>query len=229
MNQRDKSIIESHEMGLSHAEIARDFDLSRERVRQIVERHLGDSTPKNRKTLTRRNLAVEALKHIDQGGHADEIAADMNLSVNQLDKLLAEQVGLTQRQAAFQAWMGEQIGQRFGEWIVLGMEPHQHGSTSRMRSRATARCSLCDTVHKVGYRNLITGASTMCHRCGCKHGHRGQPVQDLLSGVIYRSLKDAARAQGLTYGQAQYGLRRRANARFKRLAARKPAQESVAC
>lgn len=225
MNERDKSIIESHQMGLGHATIARDFKLSRERIRQIVERYLGDSTPQNRKNATRRDLAIKALTAIDQDSSVEETASELNLSVNQLDNLLSEQIGLTRRQIAFQAWMADQIGQRFGEWVVIGIEPHREGSTSKMRSKATARCSLCGSVHKVGYRNLCTGASTMCHRCGCKHGDRGQPVQDLLSGVIYKSLKDAARALGLTYGQAQYGLRRQKNARFRRLAGQMPTQE----
>lgn len=229
MNERDKSIIESHEMGLGHAEIARDFNLSRERVRQIVEQHLGESTPLHRKTITRRNLAIQALRGIDNGVRVSRVASDLNLSVNQLENLLSEQVGISQRQAAFQAWMGHQIGQRFGEWIILGIEPHKPGSTSKMRARTTALCGLCITIHKVGYRNLVTGASTMCHRCGCKHGHRGQPVQDLLSGVVYKSLKDAARALGMTYGQAQYGLRCEKNPRFKRLVGQTPTQGFAAC
>lgn len=220
---RDASIIECHRLGLGHAQIARDFGLTRERVRQIIKRQLGDSTPLKLQPAMRRTMALTALHQLEAGQDCHQVAQQWDLSGDQLERILREQIGLSRQAVEFQGWMAEQLGQRFGHWVLLAIEPHLPGSTSKMRCRVTARCELCGTTHRVGYRNLANGTSTMCHRCSCKHRHQGSPVRDLLSGAIYPSLKDAAAAQGLSYHQAQYGLRRRQQARFVRLSPAGPA------
>lgn len=211
---RDASIIECHRLGLGHAQIARDFNLTRERVRQIIKRQLGESTPLKLQPATRRTMALDALNALEAGTPCEEIADRLGVSEDQLQRILREQVGLSRQAVQFQGWMASQLGRRFGHWVVLAIEPCRHGSTSTMRCRVTARCSLCGTVHRVGYRNLASGASTMCHRCSCQHRRQGSAVKDLLSGAVYPSLKAAAAAHGLSYHQAQYGLRRRKQARF---------------
>lgn len=214
---RDASIVECHRLGLGHADIARDFGLTRERVRQIIKRQLGESTPLKYRPAMRRSMALEALHKLESGERCDQVAQQWDLSGGELERILREQIGLSRQTVEFQGWMAKQLGQRFGHWVVLAIEPHVPGSTSTMRCRVTARCSLCMTVHRVGYRTLADGTSAMCHRCSCKHRQRGGAVKDLLSGAIYPSLKEAAAAQGLSYNQAQYGLRRHKDARFVRL------------
>lgn len=219
---RDASIVECHQLGLGHAQIARDFGLTRERVRQIIKRQVGCSTPLKQQPSWRRSMALQALHQLEAGCSAEAIAQQWELSGDQLETILREQIGLSRQTATFQGWMAQQLGCRFGHWVVLAIEPGQVGSLSQMRCRVTARCNRCGTVHRVGYRNLASGASTMCHRCSCQVRRQGQPVQDLLSGTIYPSLKAAAAAQGLSYGQAQYGLRRSKTARFKRVTTPEP-------
>lgn len=214
---RDASIVDCHRLGLGHAQIARDFGLTRERVRQIIQRELGSSTPLKLQPSMRRSMAIKAMNQLESGESCEQIAQQWDLSGEQLEKILREQVGLSRQAVEFQGWMAAQLGQRFGHWLVLAIEPHQAGSTSKMRCRVTARCSLCGTTHRLGYRNLANGTSTMCHRCSCKHRHQGSAVKDLLSGAIYASLKEAAEAHGLSYHQAQYGLRRSKQAKFARI------------
>ena len=214
---RDSSIVECHCLGLGHAQIARDFNLTRERVRQIVLRELGRSTPLKLQPAMRRIMAIKALNQLEVGESCKQIAQQWDLSGEQLERILREQVGLSRQTIEFQGWMAAQLGQQFGHWLVLAIEPHQSSSTSKMRSRVTARCGLCGTNHRLGYRNLANGTSTMCHRCSCKYRQQGSPVKDMLSGAIYPSLKDAARAHGLSYNQAQYGLRQPKQDRFTRV------------
>lgn len=214
--ERDASIIECHRLGLSHAAIARDFNLTRERVRQIVKRQLGDSTPLHRQPAMRRRMALKALQQLECGQDVDSVAQQWDLSSEQVETILREQIGLSRHAVEFQGWMAQQLGRRYGHWVILAIEPHEPGSTSTMRCRVTARCELCGTVHRLGYRNMAEGHSTMCHRCSCKHRKQGRAVRDLLSGTVYPSLKAAAAAQGLSYNQVQYGLRKR-QARFARV------------
>jgi DNA-binding phage protein len=214
---RDASIVECHYLGLGHAQIARDFGLTRERVRQIVKRQVGCSTPLKQQPAVRRSMALQALHQLEVGRSSQEVAQQWGLSGEQLEKILQEQIGLSRQTAAFQGWMAQQLGCHFNHWVVLAIGPEHSGSLSQMRCRVAARCNRCGTVHRLGYRNLASGASTMCHRCSCQTRRQGQPVQDLLSGASYPSLKSAASAQGLSYGQAQYWLRHPSSARFKRL------------
>ncbi len=225
---RDISIVECHRLGLGHAQIARDFGLTRERVRQIIQRELGRSTPLKLQPAMRRSMAIKALNQLETGECCEQIAQQWDLSGDQLERILREQIGLSRQEVEFQGWMASQLGQRFGHWLLLAIEPHQAGSTSRMRCRVTARCGLCGSSHRLGYRNLANGTSTMCHRCSCKHRSQGSPVRDLLSGAVYPSLKDAAAAQGLSYQQAQYGLRRSKQARFARVSQKGPGPSPVA-
>jgi DNA-binding phage protein len=215
--ERDASIVECHRLGLGHAQIARDFGLTRERVRQIIKHQLGACTPLKLQPAMRRSMALQALHQLETGSPCAQVAQQWDLSGEQLERILREQIGLSRQAVEFQGWMASQLGQRFGDWVVLAIEPHVPGSTSTMRCRVTARCERCGTVHRLGYRNLANGTSTMCHRCSCKHRHQGAPVRDLLSGAVYPSLKAAAAAQGLSYQQAQWGLRRPQQTRFARL------------
>lgn len=224
--ERNVSIVECHQLGMGHAEIARDFAISRERVRQIIKAELGSSVPMMARDDVRHNEAIRILLEVEAGRSIDAIAGDCQLSVKQVQRLLQEQLGLNHKQLQFKVWMGEQLGQRFGDWLVLAIKPCRPGSTSMMRCRVTMRCERCNTVHTGCYRNLADGRSTMCHRCSCKNRQRGLPVQDMLSGRIYDSPKAAAAAQGLSYDQVHYGLRRR-EPRFRRLAASRPVQTPV--
>lgn len=223
---RNASIVECHQLGLGHAAIARDFGLSRERVRQIIKRELGESTPLKRQPQMRRTMALQALQDLEQGQSPQQVADELELSGDQLETILREQIGCSSPQVVFQGWMAQQLGRRFGHWIVLAIEPAEPESLSTVRCRVTARCELCGTVHRLGYRNLATGASTMCHRCGCRHRRQLTPIKDLLSGAIYPSLIAAAQAHGISYSEAQSDLRRKQR-RFARItsppAAPKPA------
>ena len=171
---------------------------------------------------------MQALHQLETGLSSAEVAKQWELSSEQLETILQEQIGLSRQTATFQGWMAQQLGRHFGHWVVLAIEPEHSNSLSQMRCRVVARCNRCGTVHRVGYRNLASGASTMCHRCSCQTRRQGQPVQDLLIGAIYPSLKLAAAAQGLSYGQAQYRLRHSSSARFKRLSSSGPARVSGA-
>ena len=225
---RDASIVECHRLGLGHAQIARDFGLTRERIRQIIKRQLGDSTPLKLQPAMRRSMALQALHQLETGEPCAQVAEQWDLSGKQLGRILQEQIGLSHQAVEFQGWMARQLGQRFGDWVVLAIEPHTAGSTSTMRCRVTARCERCGTVHRVGYRSLADGTSMMCHRCSCKYRHQGAAVRDLLSGAVYPSLKEAAAAQGISYHQAQWGLRRKQQTRFARLNSSGPAPSPAA-
>lgn len=202
MNEkRDKLIVECHQLGLGHAEIAADFGITRERVRQIVKRELGASTPLPLTAPARRSKAIAALLAIESGDPVEEAAIESELSDRWLSALLQRSVGLDARQLAFEAWMGQQLGRRFGYWQILSIRPQQQGSLSRARCRATAKCLKCGTVHDVGYRSMEIGASRMCRSCGAKNRRNGVPTIDLQTGVIFPSLLEASRFGGVQYTQ----------------------------
>jgi ribosomal protein S14 len=205
---RNAFIVEQHLAGQSQASIARNFGISRERVRQILVHDLGNSTPLMQKPSVRKHLALDAIASIDTGHSVESVSKRMGLSLDQLNSLLQEQIGLKHQQLEFQRWMANQVGQPFHDWTLLSIEPATHSSASKSRCRVRARCERCQTVHVVSYRHLANGTSTMCQECGRSHsvGRKCQPVRDLMTGNIYPSIAAAAKSLGLTYNQAQYRL-----------------------
>lgn len=202
MNEkRDKLIVECHQLGMGHAEIAADFGITRERVRQIVKRELGVSTPLPLTPSAKRGKAMAALLAIESGEPVEGAAIDSELSDRWLSTLLQRSVGADARRLAFEAWMGQQLGRQFGYWQVLSIRPQEHGSLSRARCRVTAKCLKCGTVHEVGYRSMEIGTSRMCRSCGAKNRRNGVPVLDAKTGAIFPSMLTAARSSGFGYQQ----------------------------
>lgn len=226
ITERNESILECHRLGLGHATIARDFGLSRERVRQIIGEALGSSTPLKRQALRRRTLALQAMHRLESGQDREQVAQQLDLSHRQLKNILKEQLNCNSQTMAFQGWMAQQLGRRFGHWVVLAIEPAASGSLSTMRCWVTARCERCERTHRLSYRNLAIGASTMCHACGIRYRHSTTPVRDLLSGTTYPNLVEAAQAQGLSLEQASQNLRSR-QPRFVRLKSKPPRPAAV--
>lgn len=226
VSERNQSIVECHRLGLGHAAIARDFGLSRERVRQIIGKALGSSTPLKRQALRRRTLALQAMHRLESGQDRDQVAEQLDLSSNQLKDILREQLNCNSQTMGFQGWMAQQLGRRFGSWVVLAIEPGASGSLSTMRCWVTARCERCEHTHRVTYRTLAMGTSTMCHACGIRCRHTKAPVRDLLSGTVYPSLEEAAQAQGLSVQQVSANLRS-PRPRFARLSPKPPKQKAV--
>jgi transcriptional regulator with XRE-family HTH domain len=206
--ERDSLISKLHAEGLSHAEIARQTHISRERVRQILIGIYGDATPVKLRSSFKRAQAVSVYLRSESGESFEEIAEDMMLSPSRLDKLLSEGIGLKRHVIRFRQWMSEQIGKTFANWLILSIEPVSSASTSKARCRVRARCLKCNTVHTVIFSNISSGCSTMCSDCGRKSLHqRCQPVQDQMTGNVYSSIKEASEVLGLTYNQARYRAR----------------------
>lgn len=202
MNEkRDKLIVECHQLGLGHAEIAADFGITRERVRQIVKRELGFSTPLPLTPLAKRGKAMAALLAIESGEPIEGAAIDSEVSDRWLSTILLRSVGSDARRLAFEAWMGQQLGRQFGYWQILSIRPQEPDSLSRARCRATAKCLKCGTVCDVGYRSMCLGASRMCRSCGAKNRRNGVPTVDTLNGVIFSSMAEASRSGVLGYHQ----------------------------
>jgi hypothetical protein len=199
MNEkRDQLIVECHQLGLGHAEIAADFGITRERVRQIVKRELGASTPLPLTTTAKRERAIKALLAIEAGNTVEGVAMDEELSNRGLSAVL-RRAGVDIRRLAFEAWMSQQLGRQFNCWQVLSMRPQAHGSTSRARCRVTAKCLKCEAVCDVGYRSIEIGASRMCHSCGVKNRRNGVPVLDTQTSTIFASFAAASRSSGFSY------------------------------
>lgn len=206
--ERNNLIVILHRDGLSHAEIARRLNISRERVRQILVDALGHSKPIKQQPAYRRDQAIAAYLALESGLSVEDIANQLEISTDRVDRLLAEGIGVKRHVLAFRQWMSEQIGQKYGSWLVLAIEPITPTSTSKARCRVKARCTKCDTIHTVIYSNLSSGCSTMCVECGRKSlQHRCKPVQDNMTGNIYSSIQEASKVLGLTYNQARYRAR----------------------
>lgn len=215
--KRDDLIIDCHLMGLGHAEIAVDFGITRERVRQIVKERLGVSTPLKLKGDSRRQDAIAALVALEEGRTLEEVAMDRDGGKRRLAVLLRRHAGLDPRQVSFQAWMAAQIGKRFNFWEVLAIHPVAPGSYSSARCRIKAKCLKCGTIHEVNYRNISTGASRMCRSCGAKHRNSGIPVVDVNSAALFPSIKHASESSGLSYHKVRRNLLSgQAGARFRR-------------
>lgn len=215
--QRDNLIIDCHRMGLGHAEIAADFGLTRERVRQIVKKRLGVSTPLRLRDEPRRKAAIDALAALEQGQTLEEVAMDHGGSRKHLAALLRRHAGVDSRQASFQAWMAAQVGKRFSFWEVLSIQPVAPGSRSSARCRIKAKCLKCGTVHEVNYRNISTGASRMCRSCGAKHRSAGIAVVDVASATLFPTIRKASESSGFSYSKVRRSLLPgRAGSRFRR-------------
>lgn len=200
---RNQSIVDCHKMGMSHAEIAIDFEISRERVRQVVKTALGDSTPLKRKHLFLRDIAVKAHLAIESGNGIDSVAKEYDLSVSKVEEILKSNFNSALHVLEFKAWMRTQLGMTYGHWTILSIEPENENSTSQRRCRSIARCELCGTTHCVSVRNMMIGRSTMCQKCAAKHRKPVKPVLDRLYATIYNNLKEASIATGVSYSQAR--------------------------
>jgi AraC-like DNA-binding protein len=207
-NTRNSLIVALHSQGISHSEIARQVDLSRERVRQIVKELTGTATPLKFQPSVRRDYAITAYYKLESGLDIATAATSLGLSATQLSQLLIEQFGVKRHVLLFWQWMSTQIGAQYGYWTILSIAPARAGSTSKARCRAKARCELCGTVHTVIYANMASGCSTMCLECGRKSIRRkSKPVKDDLTGNIYSSIQEASESLGITYNQARYRTR----------------------
>jgi hypothetical protein len=206
--ERDHLIAQLHTEGLSHAEIARRTEISRERVRQILVSIYGQSTPVKLRSSFKRTQAISAYLRFEAGEEPAQIATNLGISPGRLDKILSEEIGVKRHVLSFRQWMSEQIGLTFANWLVLAIEPIFPASTSRARCRVRARCLKCNTIHTVIYSNISSGCSTMCVDCGRKSLHQKcQPVQDEMTGNVYSSIQEASKVLGLTYNQARYRAR----------------------
>jgi len=215
--KRDDLIIDCHLMGLGHAEIAVDFDITRERVRQIVKERLGASTPLKLKGDSRRQDAIAALMALEEGRTLEEVAMDRDVDKRRLAVLLRQHAGLDPRRVSFQAWMAAQIGKHFSSWEVLTIRPVTPDSCSSARCRIRAKCLKCGTIHEVNYRNIATGASSMCRSCSAKHRNSGISVVDVKNAALFPNIKRASESTGLSYRAVRRNLLSgQAGARFRR-------------
>lgn len=214
--KRNTLIIECHKLGLGHSEIAVDFGISRERVRQIVKRELGASTPLRLTTSNKRKVAIDTLLSLEAGRSVQNVAFDQDLTSRCLSGVLVRYVGSDIRQLAFQVWMSRQLCQQLGYWQILSIRPGSPGSLSQARCKATARCLLCRTTHEVGYRSMANGSSRMCRSCGAKNRQNGIPLLAIQDGSFHPSIASAAEVNGIPYCQLiRQSLRE--NSSFKRI------------
>jgi len=199
--KRNTLIIECHKLGLGHSEIAADFGISRERVRQIVKRELGTSTPLRLTTPSKRKVAMDTLLSLESGRSVENVAFDQDITSRRLSDVLVRYTGTGIRQLAFQVWMSRQIGQQLGYWRILSIKPGSAGSQSQARCKATAQCLLCSTTHEVGYRSMADGTSRMCRSCGAKNRQNGIPLLAIEDGSFHSNIASASKTKGVPYFQ----------------------------
>lgn len=190
-SNRNELILSRHGEGADHAEIGREVNLSRERVRQIIKKALGDSTPQSRRPETHHALVLRAMEAIQGGAQGAELAKVTGISLKRLDWLFLRYTGGCDRRVhEFHAWVANQVGQTYGSWVILAVHPYSPDSISKSRCRVTARCLSCGKSFEVGFRGILDGRSTMCQSCSTRVLSR-QPVLEVETGRIFGAVKEA--------------------------------------
>lgn len=184
---RNLQIIKRHLTGENHASIGRDYDISRERVRQIVASKLGDSSPEKFRQVAKRQAALQAFAMLELGW-PESVAG------NKADLLfLQTSLGENKGQRRFRHWLFRQVGSTHGHLSVLDIEPLAPECLAKSSCRVTLRCGLCSKVYETGYRHVLCGKSTMCHSCRCRGISRDRGVIDTSTGLHYASITSAGR------------------------------------
>jgi len=191
------TVLDAVKRTLSFSAAAKEFYVSREAVRKLINKHYPDFNLYLYRDITYKDRICGIIED-NPSVSFYEISIKADISYSTVKRIILD--FCIEHKGAWSR--GEKhIGEKFGEWTairaVYKADDGRFYDTPQKNASVYLVCKCScrfQSVKKVSLSNLLSGASTRCRKCA-RNGNPEKlmtPVENLKTGEIYPSIKDAA-------------------------------------